>query len=302
MIGTVVCQGTIDSTSLPSSGIFLLRRILFWIAAILPSVQTAMGERATAEPAVEPADFMKAEKGNVLLVSEETREVTRQEHGMGILEALTTYPKIVLWCMFLCLPIIGIQYDQTVMGAFYALPAFQQRYGRARGGKWVIEAQWQSAISMAGYLGQIFGALGVAAYPGSLRPSPYPLGGGALASPAAYSSSSSPSPSRCCTSASSCRVSSAALSSSSASRTRPSSHRWHCAAFFPLMRTFCAVVGQFLGTGVTIRLPGPSGSVGLSRPVRDPVVVVRCLLHLHLVRARVTRTIWYAETRRRESH
>jgi hypothetical protein len=37
--------------------------------------------------------------------------------------------------MLLCLPIIGIQYDQTVMGAYYALPAFQQRYGRFVGGK-----------------------------------------------------------------------------------------------------------------------------------------------------------------------
>ena len=72
---------------------------------------------------------MESEKGNVIVVSEETRAATRQEHNMGVLEALRTYPKIALWCMFLCLPIIGIQYDQTVMGAFYALPAFQQRYG-----------------------------------------------------------------------------------------------------------------------------------------------------------------------------
>lgn len=51
------------------------------------------------------------------------------------------------------------------MGAYYALPTFQQRYGRFVGGKWVIESQWQTAITMAGYLGQIFGALGVAAWP-----------------------------------------------------------------------------------------------------------------------------------------
>lgn len=78
---------------------------------------------------------------------------------------------------------------QTVMGAYYALPAFQHRYGRLVGGKWVVEAQWQAAIrfvsspslsppnegdgirqsdqasSMAGYMGQVLGALGVAAWP-----------------------------------------------------------------------------------------------------------------------------------------
>ena len=102
---------------------------------------------------------------NVILVSEATRVATAAEHKLGLMEAIRTYPKILGWCMFLCLPLIGIQYDQTVMGAYYALPAFQQRYGRHVGGKWVIEAQWQSAISMAGYIGQVVGALGVAAYP-----------------------------------------------------------------------------------------------------------------------------------------
>ncbi|RSH80686.1 hypothetical protein EHS25_007164 [Saitozyma podzolica] len=82
-----------------------------------------------------------------------------------LFDPVSTYPKIVIWCMFLCLLIIGIQYVQTVMGAYYVLPAFQQRYGNYVGGKWVIPAQWQSAIFMAGYLGQVIGALGVAAWP-----------------------------------------------------------------------------------------------------------------------------------------
>ena len=102
---------------------------------------------------------------NVILVSEATRAATRAEHRLGLFEAIRLYPKIMIWCMFLCLPIIGIQYDQTVMGAYYALPAFQMRYGRHIGKKWIIPAQWQSAISMAGYMGQIIGALGVAAWP-----------------------------------------------------------------------------------------------------------------------------------------
>ncbi|RSH82911.1 hypothetical protein EHS25_005901 [Saitozyma podzolica] len=110
-------------------------------------------------------DTVEFEKGRVLAVSDESRAVTNEEHKLGLFEAVSTYPKIVIWCMFLCLPIIGIQYDQTVMGAYYALPAFQQRYGNYVGGKWVIPAQWQSAISMAGYLGQVIGALGVAAWP-----------------------------------------------------------------------------------------------------------------------------------------
>jgi SP family general alpha glucoside:H+ symporter-like MFS transporter len=117
------------------------------------------------DQALEPDDILAAQKGNIIVVSDETRTATEHEHKLGVLEALRSYPKVVLYCMLLCLPIIGIQYDQTVMGAYYALPAFQQRYGRYVGGKWVVEAQWQSAISMAGYMGQILGALGVAVWP-----------------------------------------------------------------------------------------------------------------------------------------
>ncbi|KAK9427404.1 general substrate transporter [Lipomyces doorenjongii] len=126
-----------------------------------------MEQQQSPNSLAEKADIIKSEKdkGNVIVVSEEARWATGEEHKLGIFKALSTYPKIIMWCMFLCLPIIGIQYDQTVMGAYYALPAFQQRYGRFVGGKWVIEAKWQTAISMAGYLGQVFGALSVAAYP-----------------------------------------------------------------------------------------------------------------------------------------
>ena len=104
-------------------------------------------------------------KGNVLLVSEATRAITGKEHNLGVWEAFRRYPKLVLFSMLVSLPLIGIQYDQTVMGAYYALPAFQERYGRKVGDKYVVAAEWQAAISMAGYMGQVLGALGVAAYP-----------------------------------------------------------------------------------------------------------------------------------------
>lgn len=124
-----------------------------------------MEKEPPAMPLADPRKIIEPVKGNVIVVSEEGRAATGEEHKLGIFEALSTYPKIAIWCMFLCLPIIGIQLDQTVMGAMYSLPAFQQRYGRFVGGKFVIEAQWQTAITMAGYLGQIFGALGVAVWP-----------------------------------------------------------------------------------------------------------------------------------------
>ncbi|CAN6655525.1 maltose permease Mal31p [Trichomonascus vanleenenianus] len=100
-------------------------------------------------------------KGNVIIVSDKSKEGTALEHQLTLWQAVKKYPKIILWCMFLSLPIIGLQYDETIMGAFYALPAFQKHYGRYYEGKYIVPAKWQSAISMAGYLGQIFGGLGV---------------------------------------------------------------------------------------------------------------------------------------------
>ena len=112
------------------------------------------------------SDYIDHEKSqNRLHLNEASRHVTAAEHRLSLPQALATYPKIAAWCMFLCLPIIGLQYDQTVMGAYYALPAFQHKYGRLVDGKYIVPAQWQSAISMAGYLGQILGSIGVSAWP-----------------------------------------------------------------------------------------------------------------------------------------
>jgi SP family general alpha glucoside:H+ symporter-like MFS transporter len=119
----------------------------------------------------EPFDIIASEKGNVIIVNQETRRITSLEHKLTVFEALKTYPKIVLWACFIMIPLIGVQYDETVMGAYYALPAFQKRYGiyvgptKSGALEYIIEARWQSAIGMAGYLGQIFGALGVASFP-----------------------------------------------------------------------------------------------------------------------------------------
>lgn len=100
-----------------------------------------------------------------VVVSEESRAGTKIEHQINVSHAIKTYPKVLFWCFFLCLPIIGIQYDETVMGGLYAMPAFQKRYGVEYKGHYIIPASWQSAISMSGYIGQIVGGLGVATYP-----------------------------------------------------------------------------------------------------------------------------------------
>jgi MFS transporter, SP family, general alpha glucoside:H+ symporter len=129
----------------------------------------ALLEMTTASPKVDTAielqpvnsnvDWLE-EKGYIIQVSDLSKEGTSLEHGLTVWGAIKRYPKIILWCMFLSIPVIGLQYDETIMGAFYALPAFQKHYGQLFEGKYIVAAHWQSAISMAGYMGQIFGGLG----------------------------------------------------------------------------------------------------------------------------------------------
>lgn len=50
-------------------------------------------------------------------------------------------------------------YDTALIGAFWGLPAFRERYGvyLPSSGGYQVEAQWQAAISQAATIGNFFG-------------------------------------------------------------------------------------------------------------------------------------------------
>ncbi|KAJ6437469.1 general alpha-glucoside permease [Purpureocillium lavendulum] len=86
---------------------------------------------------------------------------TAQEHRLGYWEAFKLYRKGVFWSMFISLSIIMRAYDIEISGNFFALPAFQRRYGVDYGpehGGYQIPPQWQVAMSMGSLVGQIIGA------------------------------------------------------------------------------------------------------------------------------------------------
>lgn len=51
-------------------------------------------------------------------------------------------------------------FDPQLITSFYALPSFQQHYGRLFEGEYVIPAEWQLALGMGNAVGQVVGALG----------------------------------------------------------------------------------------------------------------------------------------------
>lgn len=88
-----------------------------------------------------------------------TVDFTKAEHELGFWNAVIQYPMAVFWAMFFCIAVIMAGFDAQLVTSFYALPAFQQRFGFLYDGSYIITAQWQTALGMGNPIGQILGAL-----------------------------------------------------------------------------------------------------------------------------------------------
>lgn len=89
--------------------------------------------------------------------------LARVEKEIGVLEAIRTYPLEVFWCAVFCLGVVMAGYDGQIISSFYALPAFQKRFGNLQSdGTYQIAASWQTALGMGSPIGQVIGTLGIA--------------------------------------------------------------------------------------------------------------------------------------------
>ncbi|GMM35181.1 hypothetical protein DASC09_025060 [Saccharomycopsis crataegensis] len=93
----------------------------------------------------------------------DSKNHAQYEKDIGILEAVKKYPKEVFWCSVFCLGVVMSGYDSQIISSFYALPAFQKRFGDlADDGTYQISAAWQTALGMGSPIGQVIGTLGIA--------------------------------------------------------------------------------------------------------------------------------------------
>ncbi|KAK7699699.1 hypothetical protein SLS64_011472 [Diaporthe eres] len=106
-----------------------------------------------------------ASKRDGIILESSTREITVIEHEMGFWQAVGQYPAATFWSAFFCIAVIMAGFDAQIITSFYALPAFQQKYGElvvaAHDGKesYEVPARWQTALGMGNPIGQILGAL-----------------------------------------------------------------------------------------------------------------------------------------------
>lgn len=98
-------------------------------------------------------------KGGLLEI-EATRDITTQEHKLEFWKAVRQYPTAVFWALFFSIAVIMAGFDAQIITSFYALPAFQQRFGSpVDGGGYEISAPWQIGLGMGNPIGQILGAI-----------------------------------------------------------------------------------------------------------------------------------------------
>ncbi len=58
-----------------------------------------------------------------------TREITEIEHELKFWDAVKQYPAATFWSYFFGIAVIMAGFDAQIVTSFYALPAFQTRYG-----------------------------------------------------------------------------------------------------------------------------------------------------------------------------
>ncbi|KAK2591329.1 hypothetical protein QQS21_010982 [Conoideocrella luteorostrata] len=120
------------------------------------------GETAVVEDVrnVEKADsHVEGDSPTRGLDIDKTLEITVAEHELGFWQAVRMYPKATFWSMFFCIAVIMAGFDGQIITSFYALPAFQAKYGDKVGDHFEIYAPWQIGLGMGNPIGQVVGAL-----------------------------------------------------------------------------------------------------------------------------------------------
>jgi SP family general alpha glucoside:H+ symporter-like MFS transporter len=98
------------------------------------------------------------EKAGMKGIVHDAKVASDAEHHMPLWEGLKTYPKAIAWSLALSSCIIMEGYDTLLLGSFYAMPAFNRKYGQPDGqGGWTLSAAWQIGLGDGSGIGSIVG-------------------------------------------------------------------------------------------------------------------------------------------------
>lgn len=115
-----------------------------------------------AEIRQEPLTFPEKDelahtKSNNLTIAN-AKLATEKEHNMTLLQGIRLYPKAVFWSILISTCIAMEGYDVCLLGAFYAHPKFNEKYGvMLADGTYQVPARWQAGLSNGANVGEIIG-------------------------------------------------------------------------------------------------------------------------------------------------
>ncbi|CRG83368.1 Maltose permease MAL31 [Talaromyces islandicus] len=113
---------------------------------------------ASVEPTPSRDNELVPSKGDVLVI-DETRNITLAEHEASFWAAVRQWPTAVLCAFFFCIAVVMAGFDAQIITSFFALPAFQRKFGHKYNGSYILSAEWQMALNMGNPIGQVLGAL-----------------------------------------------------------------------------------------------------------------------------------------------
>lgn len=89
---------------------------------------------------------------------QDAQMATGKEHTMSLRKGIKIYPKAIGWSVLLSTAIIMEGYDGVLMGSFYAVDSFNEKYGTLQpDGSYSLSAAWQAGLSNSMSVGQILG-------------------------------------------------------------------------------------------------------------------------------------------------
>ncbi|KAJ9646843.1 hypothetical protein H2204_000535 [Knufia peltigerae] len=80
-------------------------------------------------------------------ITQDAKEATAAEHSTTFWQGIKLYRKAAFWSFIVSMTIIMEGYDTALLGNFYALPAFKEKYGSLQKGSYQISSPWMNMLS-----------------------------------------------------------------------------------------------------------------------------------------------------------
>lgn len=89
------------------------------------------------------------------------KSAAEHEQQMGLIASAHLYPKAIMFSCIMSLAIVMEGYDTSLLGGFFAPPAFQLKFGKPAGnGIYQVSAPWQAGFQNGAAVGEILGLWG----------------------------------------------------------------------------------------------------------------------------------------------